>query len=116
VSPLSREPKTPDDRLWENRKTDETRAIERALREHFPNTEAYRYNSASIRIRIIDDVFEGKSDSEREKMVDPILDELPEDTQSDIMLLLTLTESETKDFGKDYLINLEFENLRVSSL
>src|SRR3954447_6183560 len=91
--------------LWDNRKTDETRGIERALREHFPDTEAYRYNSASIRVRIIDDAFEGKSDSEREKMVDPILDKLPEETQSHIMLLLTLTESETKDLGKDYLTN-----------
>jgi stress-induced morphogen len=103
-------------RLWEDRKTDETRAIERALRKRFANTEAYRYNSASIRIRIIDDAFEGKSESDREQMVDPILDQLPEETQSDIMLLLTLTESETKDFGKDYLTNLEFENPKVSRL
>jgi stress-induced morphogen len=103
-------------RLWEARKTDETRAIERMFREHYPDTEAYRYNSASIRVRIIDEAFAGKSDIEREQMVDPILDKLSEATQSHIMLLLTLTESETKDFGKDYLTNLEFENPSVSKL
>jgi hypothetical protein len=103
-------------RLWDNRKTDETRAIEHALRERFPDTEAYRYNSASIRIRIIDDAFVGKTDSEREQMVDPILERLPEDTQSDIMLLLTLTKDEAGAFGKDYLTNLEFENPSTSSL
>jgi hypothetical protein len=103
-------------RLWDNRKTDETQAIERALREHFPDTEAYRYNSASIRIRIIDDKFVGKTDSEREQMVDPILDCLPEDTQTDIMLLLTLTKDEAGAFGKDYITNLEFENPSISSL
>ena len=32
------------------------------------------------------------------------------------MLLLTMTEKETKEFGKDYLINLEFENPSVSNL
>src|SRR3954469_19901128 len=99
----------PKPNLWEDRKTDETRAIERALRERFPDTEAYRYNSASIRIRVIDDAFKGKSDREREQLLEPILERLPEETQADIMLLLTMTKKETKEFGKDYLINLEFE-------
>jgi hypothetical protein len=103
-------------RLWEARKTDETRAIERALREQFPDTEAYRYNSASIRIRVIDDAFKGKSDREREQLLEPIIERLPEETQADIMLLLTMTEREIRAFGKDYLINLEFENPSVSSV
>ena len=29
-------------------------------------------------------------------MVDPILDQLPDETQSDIMMLLTMTEDEAK--------------------
>ena len=47
-------------------------------------------------------------------MVDPIIEQLPEETQSDIMLLLTLTEAETKSFNRHYLTNLEFDNPRDS--
>jgi hypothetical protein len=49
-------------------------------------------------------------------MVDPILEELPEEIQSDIMLLLTLTEEETKSFNRHYLTNLDFDNPRPSGL
>jgi len=97
-------------------RTDETRRIEDELRKRYPRSDAYRFNSASIRVRIIDDAFLGKSEVEREKLVDPILDQLPEDTQSDIMLLLTMTEDEVKPFNRHYLTNLEYENPRPSGL
>src|ERR1700736_5520470 len=41
--------------------------------------EAYRYNSASIRIRIIDPDFEGLDLVERDEMVRPLLRTLPEE-------------------------------------
>ena len=102
---------------WHGKRTDETRKLEEELRKHFPRSEAYRFNSASIRIRIIDDLFKGKSESEREQMVDPILEQLPDETQADIMLLLTLTEDEAKSkYGRHSLANLEFENPGESAL
>jgi hypothetical protein len=103
-------------RRWEDMRTEETRRVESLLRKHFPGTDAYRYNSASIRVRIIDNAFVGKTDIELEKMVDPILGRFPEELESDITLLLTLTEDETKTFNKHYLTNLEFENPRPSGL
>ena len=45
---------------WEQKKTDETRKIESLIRTEFPRTDAYRFNFASIRARMIDDRFEGK--------------------------------------------------------
>ena len=102
---------------WQRKRTRETEMIEKALRTKFPKTDAYRYNSASIRVRIIDDSFEGLTESERDAMVDPILEQLPEDTQSDIMLLLTMTPKEAKSKLSRYsLLNLEFENPLPSRL
>ena len=49
-------------------------------------------------------------------MVDPILEQLPEDLESDITLLLTLTDDEMQAFNRHYLTNLEFENPRPSGL
>jgi stress-induced morphogen len=101
---------------WEDKRTQETRSIENELRKQFPKSDAYRFNSASIRVRIIDNAFHGKTESERERMIDPILEQLPEETQADIMLVLTLTEEEATSFNRHYLTNLEFENPSVSGL
>jgi hypothetical protein len=101
---------------WQEKRTDETRKIEEILRKHFRRSDAYRFNAASIRVRIVDDAFRGKSDSEREAMVDPILEALPDETQADIMLLLTLTKDEAKSrFGRHSFANLEFEHPRDSA-
>jgi hypothetical protein len=95
---------------WENLRTDETRMIEDTLAKKFPNVSAYRFNSASIRVRVVDDRFEGKSIEEREAMVLPLIERLPEETQADIMILLTLAPSETRSYQEKALVNLEFEN------
>jgi hypothetical protein len=102
--------------LWESKRTAETRMIEDILRKEFPNSDAYRYNSASIRVRVIDEGFEGKSIDERERMVSPLLETLPEETQADIMILLTLTPEETRSFDQKALVNLEFEHPSRSML
>ena len=91
---------------WEHLKTPETKKIERLLRKTFPNTEAYRYNSASIRVRVIDKKFAGKSMLEREDRVLPLIRTLPEETQADIVILLMLAP----DDANLSLMNLEFEN------
>jgi stress-induced morphogen len=95
---------------WEEKKTDETRRIEAALRGKFPKTDAYRFNSGSIRVRVVDERFRGKSVEHREKMVLPLLQRLPENTQADVMILLTLAPEETESLNGRGLVNAEFEN------
>ena len=96
---------------WEKSRTAETRGIEDRLREAgFEQVDAYRFNSASIRIRIIDPTFEGKKGSERQDLVFPVIDTLPKKTREDILLLLTLAPSEVGKVNRHALINLEFEN------
>jgi hypothetical protein len=96
---------------WEAMRTAETRKIEGRLREAgFARVDAYRFNPASIRLRIIDPRFEGKSGPDREDMVFPVIDKLPKRTREDILLLLTLAPSELGRVNRHAVINLEFEN------
>jgi hypothetical protein len=105
---------------WEDKRTDETRHVEQVLRDAgFQQVDAYRYNSASIRVRVIDPRFEGLPSEDRDAMVEPYLDQLPEETQVDIMTLFTFAPSEFqqpfKAFG-DFLLNTEFEDPSPSML
>lgn len=94
------------------KKTRETKAIETLLKENFTGyprdvpPEAYRYNSASIRVRLVHKSFKGKSRAEREDLVLPLIHSLPEETQADIMILLLLAPDELDRS----LMNMEFEN------
>jgi stress-induced morphogen len=101
---------------WEQMKTDESRRVEELLRPAFEHVDAYRYNSASIRVRVLDSRFEGMSLEKRDDLVEPYLDQLPIEIQSDIMNLLTLAPSEIKDFSRHALVNLEFEEPSPSEL
>jgi hypothetical protein len=101
---------------WKQMQTDETRSLEQVLRKVFPATDAYRYNSASIRVRVIDTRFEGKTTEERDAMVEPLLDQLPPETQADIINLLTLSPNETAHSARKSLANLEFEDPSESML
>jgi stress-induced morphogen len=65
-----------------------------------------RYNSVSVRVRIIDPDFEGMSRAERDDAVWEVLDTLPEETREEISLLILLTPEESKTS----LMNVEFEN------
>ena len=45
---------------WHAKRTPETNMVEETLKkEGFERADAYRYNSASIRVRVIDNKFEG---------------------------------------------------------
>jgi len=105
---------------WEEKRTEETRSVEKALREGgFQQVDAYRYNSASIRVRVIDPRFKEKSIEERDAMVEPLLGKLPERTQADIMNLLTLSPEEISSQGRpltSFLLNAEFEDPSPSTL
>ena len=102
---------------WEAKRTEETRRVEEVLKKAgFQQADAYRYNSASIRVRVIDPHFQGKSAQDRDAMVEPLLDQLPEPIQADIMNLLTLYPGETDTSVRARLLNLEFEDPRPSML
>ena len=82
--------------IWDAKRTDESRGVEDLLRNvgGFAQADAYRYNSASIRVRVIDPRFEGMSLDRRDALVEPFLAKLPEETQADIMTLFTFAPSE----------------------
>jgi len=107
-------------RSWEAKRTDETRMVERLLRDAgFETVDAYRYNSASIRVRVIDKRFEGMPTEKRDAMVEPYLEKLPERTQADIMNLFTFAPSELQQTPKtlrEFLMNTEFEDPSPSML
>lgn len=86
--------------------------IKRMLRPHFENVAAYRYNAASIRVRVLDRCFARLSRAHREELVLPLIQRLPEKLQADITFLVLLSPDEVATS----LLNLEFENPRPSQL
>ncbi len=94
---------------WESKKTPDSNRVEKALRSHFDRVDAYRFNSASIRVRVIDKRFEGMPVSEREDLVMPVLDKLPKKIREDILMVVLLAPSEQTTPNRQSLINLEFE-------
>ena len=97
------------------RVTAETQAVEALLAEHFDGVEAYRFNPASIRVRILDERFRGLTKSARLSMVEPWLAKLPEDIETDIVFILLIAagEEELPDFS---LMNRDFEQPRRTRL
>jgi acid stress-induced BolA-like protein IbaG/YrbA len=93
--------------------------VEDLLRKHFENADSYRYNSASIRVRVIDSRFEGMSREKRDAMVEQYLDTLPPETQRDIVTLFTFAPSELKRTPatfREFLLSTEFEDPSPSML
>ncbi len=101
---------------WESLRTDETRQVEQSLGKQFAQVDAYRYNRASIRVRIIDPRFEGYDIEKRDNLVEPELDKLPVDIQGDIMNLLLFYPGEVEHDLRAKLMNLEFEEPSPSML
>jgi stress-induced morphogen len=66
--------------------------------------EVYRQNQASIRVRVIDPAFRTLSRSERSKMVWPLLRELPEETLSEVSMVLLISpeEKETSMVSREF--------------
>ena len=77
---------------------------------------AYRYNSASLRVRVVDPSFKGLSREERDDHVEPFLSELDDNTQADIMNLVLLYPGETRESFRAYMNNEEFEHPSQSML
>ena len=105
---------------WEPKRTDETRHVEDVLRKAgFQTVDAYRYNSASIRVRVIDPRFETLRFEHRDSLIEPVLAQLPDETQSDIINLFTFAPSELQQTPKtfrQFLMNTEFEDPSPSML
>lgn len=72
----------------------------------------YRQNSVSVRVRVIDPTFEGKTKVERNALVWTYLNTLSDDVQSDLSTLILLTPQETKSS----LANFEFDDPIPSTL
>ena len=105
---------------WESMRTDESRMVEEILRNAgFDRVDSYRYNSASLRIRITDNRFENVDWEKRDAIVEPFLEKLPEKTQSDIVNLVLLSptelESPSESF-REYMVNTEFDDPSPSML
>ena len=85
-----------------------------AFESDHPNSQIdiYRQNSVSVRVRIIDPEFAGRSKIDRSKETWKYLDPLPEDVQSDISTLILLAPEETKMS----IANIDFEDPIPSSL
>jgi hypothetical protein len=106
--------------VWEKKRTRETRKVEDLLSAAgFDRADAYRYNPASIRVRIIDSRFDGLSLAKRDAMVEPHIKQLPERTQGDIISLFTFSPKELEQPSKslrESLLNREFEDPTPSML
>ena len=111
---------------WADRVTDETREIERVLSDAgFEKVDVYRYNSAAIRVRVVDSRFEGLGFEERDGMVEPVLERLPEQRRAEILTLLTVAPSEMdaycdlegrQGFNRMSFMLLQFDEPSPSSL
>jgi hypothetical protein len=105
---------------WRGKRTPETEMVERALRNAFPNADAYRYNSASIRVRVIDKRFEGVPIEKRDELIEEYLAELPERTQADIISLFLFAPSELEELSpktlRQHFSNNDFEEPSPSML
>ena len=105
---------------WEGKRTDESRMVEDKLHEAgLERVDAYRYNSASLRVRVIDKRFESTPRDERDSIVEPFIDKLPSSTQADIVTLVLLAPSELEqpsETFREYMLNTEFENPSPSML
>ncbi len=95
-----------------------TKLVENALKKEYiaahphASVTAYQYNSASIRVRVLDRDFDGLSIEERETEILPIIQKLPEHVQEQVTMLLLLTPRESKRS----LLSDEFDDPRPSRL
>ena len=101
---------------WEHLKSDTSRQVEEHLGKHFERVDAYRYNSASLRVRIVDPSFEGLSREERDDRVEKFLAELPAEIQADIINLVLLYPGEPEKSFRAFLFDQEFEHPTPSML
>ena len=98
--------------IWMKLKNAETEQIEQLLGPHFQRVDAYRVNSASIRVRVVDEKFDGLSERARDRSVEKYFKQLRKEISNDIMVLLTMTPAELDDtpVTMNGCLNYDFEN------
>ncbi|WP_435018868.1 hypothetical protein TA3x_000855 [Tundrisphaera sp. TA3] len=104
---------------WEAKRTEETRQVEGLLRQHFDQVDSYRYNAASIRVRVIDPRFEGVPRDERDLQVEAQIAHLPETIQRDIVTIFCFAPSELDkrpETFREFMLNAEFDDPSPSML
>jgi len=72
----------------------------------FRKVDAYRYNSASIRVRVVSKKFAELENWQRHDLADKIILTLPEEIQRDMIFTVLVTPDEVADSTK----NEEFEH------
>ena len=85
---------------------DDIALVESVVRKVFPNVTVRRTNSLMLRVRIIDQRFQGLRKVARHELVEPLLDQLPAELQEEIYFVLLLTPEEVATST----MNEEFEN------
>jgi stress-induced morphogen len=95
--------------------TERIRDAVRSYTDAHPSAEAlvYRYSPVSVRVRVVDPGFRGKSRSERHNQIWPLLHPLDEDTLGDLTMLLLITpeERETSIADRDFTNGFDLPDL-----
>jgi stress-induced morphogen len=107
--------KLPRSMIRKDAQVERVRAVlEKTYRKDHPDAviDVYKRNQFSIRIRIIDPSFADQDDIQREERIWKILKQLPNETFTNITMLVCLTPEEMKDS----FINDDFENPQPSQL
>ena len=60
----------------------------------FADVEAYRFSFASLRLRIRDNRFRGLSRVARMRLVEPVIDQLPQEIQEELIFVLPIAPGE----------------------
>lgn len=100
-------------RNWRELRTDESRLVEEVIRAAgFASVDAYRHNAASLRVRVVDPRFTGRSTYDRLGLLEPSLETLPGPTQTEIVNLFLFSPDELAVNGQLNTVrrNVEFEN------
>ena len=77
---------------------------------------AYRYNYASIRLRVICYQFAGVRSQQRLDRINDLLNTLPDSLNAQVVTMILTTPDELKDGGRHYFGNLDFEHPEPSEL
>lgn len=89
------------------------KALERYAAKHpSAEVEAYRQNSVSVRVRVVDPAFHGMSRTQREEDFWSVFDELSDELTSELSVVLLLTPDE----ARKSIASIEFDDPTPSRL
>lgn len=86
-----------------------TADVRQRLAQEFSRVDAYQYNPASIRVRILDERFRNLPKLDRIDLIEPFLEQFSDDVQQQIIFILCLAPGEETD-PSFWALNREFED------